>query len=106
MVRLTVVFVANGVKIRRETGFKNGKKIVKPTLNVSKLPRKLRIQSDSNIHMEYFTEKFSENSKRIYADKKAYRSTEFLKKAQTMPRAIQCLSFRRLQKGSSFSSTI
>lgn len=54
---------------------------MKPTLNVSKLPRKLRIQSDSNIHMEYFTEKFSENLKRIYADKKAYlRSTEFLKK--------------------------
>ena len=54
---------------------------MKPTLNFSKLPRKLRIQSDSNIHMEYFTEKFSENLKRIYADKKAYlRSTEFLKK--------------------------
>ena len=60
---------------------------MKPTLNVSKLPRKLRIQSDSKINMEYFPENFSENVNQSYAVKKAYlRSTELLEKTQTMPR--------------------
>lgn len=64
----SVVFVANGVKIRRDTGVKNGKKLVKPTLNVSKLPR---IQSDLKIHMEYFPKNLSENVNRSYAVKKS-----------------------------------
>ena len=88
----SVVFVANGVKIRRDTGVKNGKKLVKPTLNVSKLPR---IQSDLKIHMEYFPKNLSENVNRFNAVKKAYlRSTELLEKNSDNAKKTRNQSFK------------